>query len=120
MMWNIVSDSSCDLRMAGWDSPSVRFETVPLRIQVGTREFLDDDNLMVPDLLDAMAAEKSAASSACPSPAAFARAFEAGDRAGGAPGKADLHHRLQVHLRGHGAFDLSGPGADGSGHHRGF
>ena len=34
MMWNIVSDSSCDLRMAGWDSPSVRFETVPLRIQV--------------------------------------------------------------------------------------
>ena len=35
---------------------------------------------MVPDLLDAMAAEKSAASSACPSPAAFARAFEAGDR----------------------------------------
>ena len=80
MMWNIVSDSSCDLRMAGWDSPSVRFETVPLRIQVGTREFLDDDNLMVPDLLDAMAAEKSAASSACPSPAAFARAFEAGDR----------------------------------------
>ncbi len=79
-MWNIVSDSSCDLRMAGWDSPSVRFETVPLRIQVGTREFLDDDNLMVPDLLDAMAAEKSAASSACPSPAAFARAFEAGDR----------------------------------------
>ena len=63
MTWNIVSDSSCDLRMAGWDSPSVRFETVPLRIQVGTREFLDDDNLMVPDLLDAMAAEKSAASS---------------------------------------------------------
>ena len=57
-MWNIVSDSSCDLRMAGWDSPSVRFETVPLRIQVGTREFLDDDNLMVPDLLDAMAAER--------------------------------------------------------------
>ena len=37
MMWNIVSDSSCDLRMAGWDSPSVRFETVPLRIQVGTQ-----------------------------------------------------------------------------------
>lgn len=62
----------------GWlagTAPPVRFETVPLRIQVGTREFLDDDNLRVPDLLDAMAAEKSAASSACPSPAAFAPGF---------------------------------------------
>ena len=80
MTWNIVSDSSCDLRMAAFESDRVRFETVPLRIQVGEREFLDNDDLVVPDLLDAMSQEKSASSTACPSPAAFARAFEAGDR----------------------------------------
>ena len=79
MTWNIVSDSSCDLRMSSFESDLVRFETVPLRLQVGAREFLDNDDLVVPDLLDAMAAEKSASSSACPSPAAFARAFEDGD-----------------------------------------
>ena len=79
MTWNIVSDSSCDLRMSAFESDVVRFETVPLRLQVGAREFLDNDDLVVPDLLDAMAAEKSASSSACPSPAAFARAFESGD-----------------------------------------
>ena len=79
MTWNIVSDSSCDLRMAAFESDRVRFETVPLRIQVGEREFLDNDDLVVPDLLDAMSQEKSASSTACPSPAAFARAFEAGD-----------------------------------------
>ena len=79
MTWNIVSDSSCDLRMAAFESERVRFETVPLRIQVGEREFLDNDDLVVPDLLDAMSQEKSASSTACPSPAAFARAFEAGD-----------------------------------------
>ena len=73
MTWNIVSDSSCDLRMSSFESDLVRFETVPLRLQVGAREFLDNDDLVVPDLLDAMAAEKSASSSACPSPAAFAR-----------------------------------------------
>ena len=79
MIWNIVSDSSCDLRMSGFESDRVRFETVPLRIQVGEQEFIDNDDLVIPDMLDAMAAEKSAASTACPSPAAFAKAFEAGD-----------------------------------------
>ena len=80
MTWNIVSDSSCDLRMAGFESDRVRFETVPLRLQVGEKEFVDNDELEVPELLAAMAAEKTASSTACPSPAAFARAFEKGDK----------------------------------------
>ena len=80
MTWNIVSDSSCDLRTASFHSSCVRFETVPLRIQVGGREFVDDDALSVPALLSAMAVEKAASSSACPSPADFAGAFERGDR----------------------------------------
>lgn len=80
MTWNIVSDSSCDLRMKDFESERVRFETVPLRLQVGDREFLDNDTLEIPELLAAMAAEKSASSTACPSPAAFAKAFEKGDR----------------------------------------
>lgn len=80
MTWNIVSDSSCDMRMSSFSSGSVRFETVPLRLQVGSREFIDNDELEVPELLAAMAAEKTASSTACPSPAAFARAFEKGDK----------------------------------------
>lgn len=80
MIWNIVSDSSCDLRMGDFKSERVRFETVPLRLQVGDREFLDNDALEVPELLASMAAEKTASSTACPSPAAFAKTFEKGDR----------------------------------------
>ena len=79
MIWNVVSDSSFDLRMASFQDAPVRFEIVPLRIQVGEREFIDNDELVIPDMLAAMAAEKAASSTACPSPAAFARAFEAGD-----------------------------------------
>lgn len=79
MIWNIVSDSSCDLRTSSFQSDRVLFHSVPLRIQVGNREFVDNDDLVVPKMLQAMAAEKSASSSACPSPADFARAFEAGD-----------------------------------------
>lgn len=79
MVWNIVSDSSCDLKMSSFESDRVRFETVPLVIQVGEQEFIDNDDLVIPELLSAMEAEKSASSTACPSPSAFARAFEAGD-----------------------------------------
>ena len=80
MTWTIVSDSSCDLRKASFHSDLVRYESVPLRLQVGDQTFVDDDDLSVPALLAAMAAEKAASSSACPSPADFARAFETGDR----------------------------------------
>ena len=80
MTWNIVSDSSCDLRASSFHSDRVLFTSVPLHIQVGGETFVDDDALSVPALLSAMAAEKSASSSSCPSPAAFAEAFQAGDR----------------------------------------
>lgn len=80
MIWNIVSDSSCDLQSSSFSSDRVRFELVPLQIQVGNREFVDNDDLVVPDLLAAMADEKGPSSTACPSPGAFARAFEAGDK----------------------------------------
>ena len=56
MTWNIVSDSSCDLLMKDFASDLVRFETVPLRLQVGELEFIDNDELVVPELLTAMAA----------------------------------------------------------------
>ena len=74
-MWNLVSDSSCDLLERDFSSQCVQFTSVPLRIRVGEREFVDNDALRVPDLLKAMREEKSASSSSCPSPAAFAKAF---------------------------------------------
>ena len=78
MTWKIVSDSSCDLLSSALRD--VAFEPVPLRIQVGEREFLDDDEIEVSEMLRAMSEEKAAASTACPSPAAFARAFEEADQ----------------------------------------
>ena len=80
MTWNIVSDSSCDLRTCDFHSDAVHFELVPLRLQVGAKEFVDNDELSVRELLDSMAGEKSASSTACPSPGAFARAFEKADK----------------------------------------
>lgn len=50
-----------------------------MQITVGDREYLDNESLNVPLLLEDMATEKSSAGTACPSPAAFARAFEKAD-----------------------------------------
>ena len=58
MTWNIVSDSSCDMRISNFQSEKVRFEIVPLRIQVGEQEFIDNDSLKIPEMLEAMAAER--------------------------------------------------------------
>lgn len=80
MVWNIVSDSSCDFLPSTFSSNLIHFESVPLRILVGDREFVDDEELNVPEMLAAMAEEKSASSSSCPSPDAFARAYEKGEK----------------------------------------
>ena len=79
MTYNIVCDSSCDLQPTALQPGRVNLEVVPLRITVGEREFLDNAELSIPMLLAEMAAEKSASGTACPSPAAFARAFETAD-----------------------------------------
>lgn len=80
MIWNIVSDSSCDLKTSDFTSDVIGFQLVPLRIQVGEQEFIDNDELIVPEMLTAMAATEEASSTACPSPATFARAFEKGEK----------------------------------------
>ena len=80
MTWKLVSDSSSDLVPGQLRSAAVDVETVPLCLRVGEREFWDTEELNTAELLLAMAEEKSASSSACPSPAAFARVFEKADR----------------------------------------
>lgn len=79
MTYNIVCDSSCDLKAAELQPGRIRLEIVPMRITVGDREYLDNEELNVPQLLGDMAVEKSASGTACPSPAVFARAFESAD-----------------------------------------
>lgn len=78
MKWNIVLDSSCDLKNTSSQS-EIGIKIVPLKIIVGEREFCDDDNINTGVLLEAMKAEKSASSSACPSPDDFYSCFKSAD-----------------------------------------
>lgn len=74
MSFHVIADSCCDL------TPKMRatglFCSVPLTIYVEDSAFRDDERLDVCDLLDAMAACKTASHTACPSPADYISAFE--------------------------------------------
>ena len=79
MSWNIVLDSSCDLMVSKHLFKNAELKIAPLTIRVGDSEFVDDDNIDVPKLLDAMDKEKTASSTACPAPDSFYEHFKTAD-----------------------------------------
>ena len=73
--WQLVSDSSCDLDPAYFNTGDIGFATVPLKILVGNQEFVDLPETDVNTMLYAMKHYDGATSSSCPSPQAFAEQF---------------------------------------------
>lgn len=78
MSWNIVLDSSCDM-LPEHTFKNAELKIAPLTIRVGDKEFVDDENIDVPALLEAMDKEKTASSTACPPPDAFYEHFKTAD-----------------------------------------
>lgn len=79
MAFRIIADSSCDIFDIDNKPAEMYFNTVPFVITVDGRDFVDNDNLDVNELVEAMAASKGSHTS-CPSPADWIREFgEEGD-----------------------------------------
>ena len=72
-MLNLISDSSCDLRAFELSGPQVRLQVIPMHLHIDHKDFPDDEDLNLREMLEAMA--KAPSSTACPSPQAFADAF---------------------------------------------
>lgn len=73
--WQLVADSSCDLKPESFDTGDIGFATVPLKIVVGEKEYIDLPETDAKEMLAAMKAYSGASSSSCPSPHAFAEQF---------------------------------------------
>ena len=135
-MLNLVSDSSCDLISGELNSPYARLTVAPMCLHVGGQDYLDTPELDIPALLSQLAHHRS--SSACPSPAAYAEAFEQGEEtvcvtissqlsgsynaamaarsgSGGAPGKKDFCAGFPCHLRRYDPVAAQGRRAGGTG-----
>lgn len=74
-MWYLVTDSSCDQMEFPADTGEVCYERVPFTLQIEGQEFVDDEEIDVPAMMDAMSAAKTPCRSACPSPAAWLEHF---------------------------------------------
>lgn len=76
MKWNIVTDSSCDLFPKSHPECDAERTSVPFVISVGSKEFVDDENIDIPELLDAMEKEETASFTSCPAPGTWFDQFE--------------------------------------------
>lgn len=79
MKWNIVTDSSCDLFPEEYENGEVGLSSVPFVISVGDRDFKDDENLDVAEMVDAMEEYSGVSRSSCPSPDEWLKEFDKAD-----------------------------------------
>ena len=76
MKWKLVADSGATISPGLFAGTDVAFELVPLMINIGTQVYVDDANLDMATFVKDMQDSKEASSTACPSPQAYANAFE--------------------------------------------
>lgn len=79
MSWCIAADSSCNLRGYAPTTPHVSYRLAPLTIHVGNVEYIDDEQLDVDALNQAVSIEATASSSSCPSVGEWAEIFRSAD-----------------------------------------
>ena len=76
-MWHLVADSSCDLYELEGTEGKMDFATIPFTIRIGGKEFVDDENMPVSDMLEANESHSEMAQTACPSPEIWREKFSA-------------------------------------------
>ena len=76
MKYKIVVDSSCDLTNEYIKDKNIGFEVVPLTIHVDENEYVDNNELNIDIMLEAMHTSKNKSTSSCPSCGYFAKAYE--------------------------------------------
>ena len=74
--FQILVDSASDLKNDYLkDYEDIGFKVIPLTILAGNKEFVDDDNINIDEMLEAMHSSKKS-SSACPAPQSFLDEFD--------------------------------------------
>ena len=77
MIYNIVSDTSCDLKdfSIKKDDIEINLITVPFAVNIDGKEYLDDDSLQIEEFVSAMENGESSRTS-CPAPGLWLQEFE--------------------------------------------
>ncbi len=77
MIWNIVTDTSSDLKnfVIDYNDDTIFFNAVPFIISVENKDYVDDESLDVNEMLTAMENSSKISKTACPSPESFYQQF---------------------------------------------
>ena len=76
-MWHIVADTSCDLFTLDGGEGIFDFTTIPFTIRIGGKEYIDDENMTVEEMLTANENHAELAQTSCPSPEDWRSKFAA-------------------------------------------
>ena len=76
-MWHLVSDSACDLNTLEGTEGKMDFATIPFTIRIGGKEYIDDENMNIEEMLEANESHSEVAQTACPSPEIWREKFSA-------------------------------------------
>lgn len=79
MKYKIVVDSSSDLTNDYIKDENIGFEVVPLTIHVDEKDYIDNEELNIDKMLEAMHSSKNKSKSSCPSCGYFAKSYEEAD-----------------------------------------
>ena len=79
MKYQIIVDSCSDLDENYLDGTDIGFKIVPLKINVGDKEYVDEKGVNIEEMLKGLKTPKIKSSSACPAPEAFEREFDNAD-----------------------------------------
>ena len=73
--FQIIVDSASDLDSKYVKNKDIGFRVVPLTITIGDKNYVDDDNINVDEMLESLHKYKGKTSTACPSPEAFSKYY---------------------------------------------
>ena len=77
MTWHLVADSACDLYSLEGTEDKMDFTTIPFTIRIGGKEYVDDEQMPVDEMLEANETHSEMAQTACPSPEIWRERFSA-------------------------------------------
>lgn len=76
-MWHLVADTACDLYTLSGGEGTLDFTTIPFTIRIGGKEYIDDEQMPILEMLEANETHSEMAQTACPSPEAWREKFSA-------------------------------------------
>ena len=77
MIWHLVSDSASDLHTLEGCRDQMDFSSIPFTIRIGGTEYIDNEEIRIPEMIEANETHSEIAQTACPSPEAWLEKFSA-------------------------------------------